>query len=79
MKFPYVVVQIEVQIAKNLQGSTKNKFLFPKSKVSQKWNYLIRMLMDQILQIPEAIIKTLNDSIYNSMFCGRCKFAYMFG
>ena len=34
VKFPHLVVQIEVQITKNLQGTRKNKFLFPNNKLS---------------------------------------------
>ena len=35
-KFPYLQVQIEGQIAKNLQGTRKNKFLFSNKKLSYK-------------------------------------------
>ena len=39
VKFPYLVVQIEVRIAKNMQGTRKNNFLFPNYNLSWKRNY----------------------------------------
>ena len=39
MKFPYLVIQIKMGIAKNMQGIRKSNFLFPNDNLSWKINY----------------------------------------